>query len=104
MGYKIKFTHPDFDKDVEFDLTGVGLIKNGGTVSLNADEERDFIGRVGQRPSEYFKGNDMVEITGASELKKEEVDAILPPSEEEAAAATTTVAATPTVAEGGDNT
>lgn len=104
MGYKIKYTHPDFDKDQEFDLTGVGLIKNGGTVTLDADQERDFISRVGQRPSDYFKGSEMVEVTGASELKKEDVDALAPPEEEPAA--TTTVEATPATpaASGGGET
>lgn len=95
MAYSIKFTHPAFDKGEEFDLTGVGLVENGSATKMDADQERYFISRNGMSVKDYFKDSEMVEVTGTSELKAEEIKELLPPEEEPV------VEVTPATPEGG---
>lgn len=78
MSYTIKFTHPDFDKDAEFELTGVGLVTNGKEFKMDADAERAFVSRNGVSVKDYFQGSEMVNVSGTSELKADEVKALTP--------------------------
>jgi hypothetical protein len=72
MAYTIEYNHPDFDKGEEFDVTGVGLIKNGGTVKLDEEAERSFVATTGRSVKDYFKGNANFKLTGTTELKSNE--------------------------------
>ena len=49
---KLKVEVPEFEKDVEFDLPGVGLVKNGSTVELDKDQLAAYQARVGRKPNE----------------------------------------------------
>lgn len=74
MSLKLTYTHPSFDKDEEFELTGIGLVQNGKTRTLSEDEERAAVARLGMPVKEAFKGNEQVKIEGTSEVKVSEVD------------------------------
>lgn len=76
MSLKVSFTHPHFDKGTEVDLTGVGLIKNGGSKTLNEEEERAAVARLGMGVKEYFKDSEQVKVEGTTELKSTEVETL----------------------------
>lgn len=69
MAFKITYKHPDFPNDWEFDVTGVGTMTNGKAKTLNEEEEAAFIVRNRVGVKEYFKGNEMVEVSGTTEVK-----------------------------------
>jgi hypothetical protein len=79
MGYKVEFKHPYYEKGVEFEIAGLGLIANGGSINVDADQERSFIATQGKTLKDALQGNGMLSLSGTSELKKEEVEALLPP-------------------------
>ena len=68
MSLKVSFSHPDFPKDQEFAVADVGLIKNGGSVTLTEDQERSFQAARGMSVKEAFKGS-QVKVEGTTELK-----------------------------------
>ena len=82
MALKVTIKHPTLG-DAEFEVPGVGTVKNGGSISLNEEDEASFFAFTGMKVRDYYKGAEDVEVSGSSEAK-------LPAS-----------AATPTV--GGDN-
>lgn len=49
---KLKIEVPEFEKDVELDVPGVGLVKNGTTVDLNKEQMDAYQARVGRKPNE----------------------------------------------------
>lgn len=73
MSLKISYNNPAYPKGEELDLTGVGIIKNGSTVTLDEDAELAFVSRTGQSVKDYFKGSEVVKIEGQSEVKTSEV-------------------------------
>ena len=49
---KLKVEVPEFEKDVELDVPGVGLVKNGTTIDLDKDQLDAYQQRVGRKPNE----------------------------------------------------
>lgn len=70
MAYTLKFSHPSFENDQEFDLYGIGLVKNGGSIKLDKEAEQSFVDKTGKSIKDYFKGSGHVEVTGTTELSK----------------------------------
>ena len=60
---KVKIDVPAFEKDVEFDLAGVGLVKNGATVDMDKDQLAAYEQRVGRKPNEKAPNREVVEET-----------------------------------------
>lgn len=94
MGYSVKFEHPDFPEDTEFEISGVGLVKNGGSVEMDAAQEQRFLAVNRKTPEDYFEGNESITLSGTSELGDDvrksmleaEVSDVFRPTEEEKAA------------------
>lgn len=49
---KLKVENPAFEKGLEIDVPGVGLVKNGATVDLGKAELEAYVARVGRKPNE----------------------------------------------------
>lgn len=49
---KLKIEVPAFEKDLELDVPGVGLVKNGTTIDLDKDQLAAYEQRVGRKPNE----------------------------------------------------
>jgi hypothetical protein len=73
MAYKITYEHPDFPKGHEFDMTGVGIVENGKTKTLDKDAEIHFVAMTGQTVKDYFSESESVKVEGSTELKSAEV-------------------------------
>lgn len=76
MALKISYKNDAFPKDYEFDIHGVGLVKNGGTVTLSKEDEERAVGILGMPVKEYVKGSDDVSVEGTTELKAAEVSTL----------------------------
>lgn len=49
---KVRVEVPEFEKGLELDLPGVGLVKNGTTVDMDKDQLAAYEARVGRKPNE----------------------------------------------------
>ena len=49
MALKVQVKHPTQGPDVEFAIPGAGMVKNGGSVTLDADQELLAFSMVGMR-------------------------------------------------------
>lgn len=97
MTLTVEINHPDFEKDVEFDLAGIA-VPNEGKVELTEDQERALVARRQQPAKEALSGNQFVKVTGSSALSSKDLESIIVesnfgPSPEERAAAEAEVAA-----------
>lgn len=48
----------------------MGLVNNGSSVEMDEDAEHAFVSKTGQSVEDYFKGSEVVKVSGSSELKK----------------------------------
>ena len=64
---KLKVEVPEFEKDVELDVPGVGLVKNGTTVDLDKDQMDAYQQRVGRKPNEKTSKSEPEPETKAEE-------------------------------------
>ena len=76
MTLTVEIDHPDFEKDVEFDLAGI-LIKNKGKAELTEEQERLLASRRQKPPKDVFSGNQFVKVTGSSTLSAKDLEGII---------------------------
>lgn len=69
MALKVQVKHPTQGPDEEFAIPGVGMVKNGSTVTLNAEQEEMAYAMTGMHIKDYFKDNEMVTVSGTAEAK-----------------------------------
>lgn len=77
MAYKITYNHPAYDKDHEFDIRGIGIIKNGDSVTLDDEAETTFIQLTGMTVKDKLGNDEHFHVDGSSSLKKSDVDNLL---------------------------
>lgn len=67
MSYKLEVNFPEFDKDTLFDIGGVA-VKNGGSVTLSADDEARICAFHGADSVKDALGkSEFVKISGTKE-------------------------------------
>lgn len=71
MAYKLELNHPDFPKDMEFDLDGI-LMKNKGSRTLTEADEQAFLAKNGRTVKELYGHSAIVKLTGTTELSSKE--------------------------------
>lgn len=76
MALTVEIDHPEFEKDIEFDLAGI-LIKNKGKVELTEEQERLLVARRQKPTREVLEGNQFVKVTGSSTLSSKELESII---------------------------
>jgi hypothetical protein len=76
MALTVEIDHPEFEKDVEFDLAGI-LIKNKGKVELTEDQERLLVAKRQMPTRQILEGNKFVKVTGSSALSSKELEGII---------------------------
>ena len=69
MALKVQIKHPTQGPDVEFAIPGAGLVKNGDTVTLDEEQEAMAVSIVGMSLKDYYKDDEMVTVSGTSEVK-----------------------------------
>lgn len=69
MALKVQMKHPTQGPDVEFAIPGVGMVKNGETVTLTEEQERMAFAITGMHIKDYFKDDEMVTVSGTTEAK-----------------------------------
>lgn len=69
MALKVSVNHPQFPKDSEFGIEGIGRIPNGGSITLTDVEEEAFFARTGTKIRDAFKNNPTIKVEGSSEAK-----------------------------------
>jgi|tagenome__1003787_1003787.scaffolds.fasta_scaffold18092930_1 hypothetical protein len=77
MAYKITFSHPGYDKDYPLDIRGLGLVKNGSSVTLDEDAESNFVQLTGMTVKDKLGNDEHFTVEGNTTLKKPEVDKLL---------------------------
>jgi len=70
MALKLEVDHPNYPKDMEFDLDGIAA-KNGGTVNVTEEMEAAFAAKNGKTIREIYGHSKIVKVSGTSEVKKE---------------------------------
>lgn len=70
MAYKITLDHPDFPKDVEFGINGLGRVPNGGSLTVDEDMERHFVASRGMGLKDAI--GTPFKVSGSSELSPTE--------------------------------
>jgi flagellar capping protein FliD len=78
MGYSLKFEHPHFPDEHVFGLNDLGIVKNGGTLEVDEDQERQFVASQGKSIEDAFKSNPLVTLSGSSEISAEEMKQLVP--------------------------
>ena len=73
MSKTVSFHNPDFPDGTVFDVGGLA-IPNGGSVTLDHDQELSFFSKNQMNVADVFKGDKLVKVTGDSELSKTERD------------------------------
>jgi hypothetical protein len=68
MALKLTAKHPSLG-DVEFEVPGVALLKNGGSVTLTEEDEANFFARTGMKVRDYYKDDGTIEVSGSSDAK-----------------------------------
>jgi hypothetical protein len=76
MALTVEIDHPEFEKDVEFDLAGV-LIKNKGKAELTEEQERLLVAKRQKPAKEVLAGNQFVKVTGSSTLSAKDLEGII---------------------------
>lgn len=76
MALTVEIDHPDFEKDVEFDLAGI-LIKNKGKAELTEEQERLLVSRRQKPAKEVLSGNEFVKVSGSSSLSAKDLEGII---------------------------
>jgi hypothetical protein len=84
MALKVQIKHPTQGPDTEFAIPGAGMVKNGDTVTLDADQELMAFSMVGMSIKDYYKDDEMVTVTGTSEVKLPKVESASSEPEAEA--------------------
>lgn len=69
MALKVQMKHPSQGPDAEFAIPGLGMVKNGDTVTMTAEQEEMAFAMTGMHIKDYFKDNEMVTVSGTSEAK-----------------------------------
>ena len=69
MALEVQMKHPTQGPDEEFAIPGVGMVKNGSTVTLDAEQEAMAFAMTGMHIKDYFKDSEMVTVTGTAEAK-----------------------------------
>lgn len=92
MAYKITAKHLGLEDDALIEISaGIVAIPNGGSVTLNADQENAFFTKYGEYPDTYFARKDsgifkctvLKEKTKTSEEQRDEALAALAKSKSE---------------------
>lgn len=58
---KLTYNNPSFEKGLELDLPGIGLIKNGEPFEIDKDQEEAYRHRTGNSLAEVAKNDDNFE-------------------------------------------
>jgi hypothetical protein len=74
MPLKVSYKNDAFPKDYEFDVHGIGLVKNGGTITLDKEGEERAVSLLGMPVKDYVKGSADLSVEGTTELKAAEVE------------------------------
>lgn len=69
MALKVTVNKPQYPKGTEFDVRGLGLLKNGESTTLTEDQERDFAAFTGTTVREGLKGDESFKIEGTADWK-----------------------------------
>jgi hypothetical protein len=62
---EVKIDHPEFPKDMEFDLGGI-LALNGKAVKLDEDAELAFVARHRQSVKDKLANNEYITVSGTA--------------------------------------
>jgi len=76
MTLTVEIDHPEFEKDVEFDLAGIS-IKNKGKVELTEEQERLLVSKRQMPTRQVLEGNQFVKVTGSSTLSSKDLEGII---------------------------
>lgn len=77
VSYKLKYEHPHFPPGTLFSVGGLGRVKNGESLEIDDDMERNFIAARGMAVETAFANDHAVELTGNSALDADELAALL---------------------------
>jgi hypothetical protein len=75
MGYKLELDHPDYEKGVEVDFGGVA-VENGGSKTLTEEDEQRVVATHGKPLKDALGGSKFLKISGSSDMKKADVEAL----------------------------
>jgi hypothetical protein len=74
---EVKIDHPEFPKDMEFDLGGI-LALNGKAVKLDEDAELAFVARHRQSVKDKLANNEYITVSGTAKYGPSEVEKMFP--------------------------
>ena len=68
MALKVTIKHPSAG-ETEFEIPGVGMVRNHGSLTLDEADEARFFSRTGMKVKDYYKDTEDVDVSGTSEAK-----------------------------------
>lgn len=68
MALKVSYDNPQMMKGVEVELIGIGMIPNGGSVTVEESQEQQFMLERRETIKDAFKNNEMIKVEGASTI------------------------------------
>jgi len=68
MALTLTLDHPDFPDDREFEISGLGLVKNRESAEIDEEQERAFAAFHGRTLEDALKGNDQISLNGTATL------------------------------------
>jgi hypothetical protein len=80
MGVKVAINFPNTAKGTEMDVGGV-LVKNGGSVELDDDQELSFVARHRKPVKEWAGDSEYVKVTGTPKYGDKAVEEMFPQPE-----------------------
>lgn len=78
MSYTLQFEHPNYPEDYEFGFPNLGVVKNGSTLEIDEDTERQFVASQGKSVEDAFADNSLVSLSGSSTIAADELNSLLP--------------------------
>lgn len=77
MAIEVSINHPAFPKDTPFGIADLGIIPNGGSLSIDEDMERSFVASRQMPLKEAFENSDTLKVKGSSTLKGKEASELI---------------------------
>lgn len=81
MAVEVSANFPGIPKGTPMDIGGV-LVENGGSTTLDEDQELSFVGRHRKTVKDQLSGSEFVKVKGSGKYGDKAVEDMFPPLEE----------------------
>lgn len=76
LALTVSYEHPDFPEGMEFEIVGLGLIPNGGSVELTDEQEERYLNYHGMTVKESLENDPYIKVKGSARLKPSAIEEV----------------------------